>query len=228
MKPLHRKLALLLALAVVVTLAWFAPEPAEVARPVRERGAVVSSVNTASTGPARSAQAPAPASEGTLAPTLPERESLGRSAGNLFGTQSWEPPPPKAVPPSPPPPPPPPVAPPNPYRFAGRLTQGGEVKVFLTKGDAPVQVKVGELLDGVYRIDEISSGSISMTYTPLQLRETIPIVTGTDVAGGISQPGAMLPPSAGVLAFPKPLVLAPRPPGVAPVVPDPTLRSATP
>src|SRR5262245_34846056 len=102
---LRKRIVLFGAAAATLALAVLAPERAQRAAPAAAR-------ETAT--PAMQPGAPAAA-----ALSLPQREGLNRSRGELFGT--------------PPPPPPPrsataqpaaPVAPPMPYRFAGRVRQG--------------------------------------------------------------------------------------------------------
>lgn len=207
MKPANRKIALILALAGVGLLAWFAPEPATVPVATRDRASVPPGKSATGAAPTRDAKQAA--AEVAVPATLPERDPLGKAKQDIFGFQTWQPPPPKPVPPPPPPPPPPPVPPPNPYRFAGRLMQDGQAQVFLTKGDLPVAIKVGDMLDGSYRIETITTTSISMTYVPLGYRETIPIPTGTDVSARAAP---------GLGSIPRPLVLSPQPGDAAPAL----------
>jgi hypothetical protein len=99
---------------------------------------------------------------------LPERSGLGRARGELFG--------------APPPPPRPvqveaqpaaPVAPPMPYRFAGKVRQGAEEQVLLSKGDMVFPVKEGDTLDGAYRVVKIGADRVELLYIPLNSRDTI-------------------------------------------------------
>lgn len=77
--------------------------------------------------------------------------------------------------PAPPPPPPPPSAPPLPYRYLGRMQEGATVTVFLAKGDEALTAKVGDTLEGVWRLDAIGPASISMTFLPLNLPQPLAI-----------------------------------------------------
>src|SRR5688572_13789821 len=61
---------------------------------------------------------------------VPERQGLTRARGELFGAP---PPPPQAA--APLTVAPAPVAPPVPYRFAGKVRKGAEEEVLITKGD---------------------------------------------------------------------------------------------
>src|SRR2546427_12882964 len=55
---------------------------------------------------------------------LPERAQLGKMRAQPFASRSWQPPAPKIS--SAPLVPPAPTAPPMPYRYAGKLVQGGQ------------------------------------------------------------------------------------------------------
>jgi len=105
---------------------------------------------------------------------LPERRGLSRTQGELF-----------AAPPAPAPspmakaPPAPvaaaPVAPPVPYRFAGKVRKGSEEEVFVSKGDLVFPVKAGDTLDGMYRIESIGAERIELVYLPLGTRDRIAV-----------------------------------------------------
>lgn len=101
------------------------------------------------------------------------------------------------------------------YRFAGRLVQDGVVKIFVTKGDTPVAVKVGDALDG-YVVESIGAQAIGLVYPPLGTKASIAISAAPDApvqsdasAQSVStaagqrpsaQAGAALPPSPGATA----------------------------
>ena len=84
-----------------------------------------------------------------------------------------------------PPPPPPPRAPPMPYQVAGVWVEGGQRKVILNKGQQTIilcqgcgaaansGVRVGDVLDGNYRLEEIENERITFTYLPLQLKQVV-------------------------------------------------------
>jgi hypothetical protein len=108
---------------------------------------------------------------------LPERAPLGEPREELFGSQSWQPTAPKvaAAPAAP-------VAPPMPYRFAGKLLQDGKLQVFLAKGDEVVSVRAGDTLDGAYRVQSIDDARITLLYLPLKHKETIPVNSSLPLA----------------------------------------------
>lgn len=202
MNPKHRKLLLFAVLAGVAALAWFAPEPVD--ERASPRVAAVTPKSDATTGAVKGSSNKQAAQEANIVAELPRRDPLGKAKQDIFGFQTWQPPPPPPPKLAPAPPPPPPVPPPNPYRFAGRFLQDGQTQVFLTRGEYPVPIKVGDVLDGSYRIDAISGASIALTYVPLNYKEIIPIPTGND-----SAPSTVFTPGPGFLGGPKPLVLSP-------------------
>jgi hypothetical protein len=85
--------------------------------------------------------------------------------GPLFAAHSWQPPapPPQAAAPAPAP-----QAPALPFRYVGRMEEDGQVVVFLTEGAElrPRLVRQGDLLPN-YRVDEVTSQGVRMTYLPL-------------------------------------------------------------
>lgn len=88
---------------------------------------------------------------------------LGDMATNLFETKSWYVPPP----PPPPSPPPKPVAPPLPFSFIGRMIEEGQTAVFVSIQDRNQVLRVGDVVQGVWRVDAIDSTNMKLTYLPL-------------------------------------------------------------
>jgi len=161
---------LVLGGALVATLAataWVATRPQEdtsavVAAPVR-RAAVAA-------GPASAAAAPV-----DIATRAPWAEA---PASQLA---AWQPPPPPPPPPAPPPmaaaPPPPPVAPPAPYQMIGRVveTQAGKpVEVaLLSSPSKALSAKAGDVIDGQWRVEQVSDSGVRLTWLPGQLPQNI-------------------------------------------------------
>jgi hypothetical protein len=179
MQARHRKAILFAALAGVVALVVFDAGPDRTTKssvsapgaPQRQDGGGV-----ASAAKPRAAEKP-------VALTLPQRSALGEPAGDLFGSQSWQPPPPKvgAAPAKP-------VAPPVPYRFAGKLMQNGELQIFLSKGDAPIPIKQGEILDGAYRVESITEDRVTLVYVPLGQWTIIPLSSALSAPSVVQSP----------------------------------------
>jgi cohesin domain-containing protein len=131
---------------------------------------------------APAAQRPAEAAgEGARFAALPQREPIGKDRGDIFSSRSWAP----VVKPAKPGPVvvAPPSAPPMPYRAAGIVTHGRDAHVVLAKGDAVFIVKEGESLEGGYQVEKIGADQVTLVYTPLGVRESLPLVVtlGADV-----------------------------------------------
>ena len=93
------------------------------------------------------------------------------SAPPLFAIQSWQPPPP---PPPPAPPPEAPVAPPFPYAYLGGLSDDSGRTAFFNRADRILAVRVGETVDGAFRVDHLDETSMTVTYVPLnQTRQLV-------------------------------------------------------
>ena len=100
------------------------------------------------------------------------RQPLPEDVKEMFAGKTWivTPPPPKPVPPAPP------SAPPLPYAYRGKLAEEGEkVAVFLTKQGRSYVVREGEVIDKVYRVEEVRPPVMTLTYLPLNIKQSIPI-----------------------------------------------------
>lgn len=102
------------------------------------------------------------------------RDPDTQAVGELFAPKSWTPPPPppQVVAPAPPPPP---TAPPLPFVFIGKLADGPQTTVFLARHDQNYVVKPGDILDGTYRVDGIQGATMTLTYLPLNQKQTLHI-----------------------------------------------------
>ncbi|MDR7335196.1 hypothetical protein [Roseateles asaccharophilus] len=162
MTPRHLVLGGALAATLAAT-AWVATRPDENAGTV----AVVEPVRK----PTAAASAPAP----QTAARQPWAEA---SAEQLA---AWQPPPP---PPAPPPPPlstvaapAPPSAPPLPYQMIGRLVEGEGAQAvelaLLTSPSRTLSVKRGDVIDGQWRVEQVSTSGVSLTWLPSQIPQNI-------------------------------------------------------
>lgn len=93
---------------------------------------------------------------------------------DLFPSQTWAPAPPP-VRAYKPPPPPPPKPPPLPFAYLGRWMDGEVDTVFVRLGEQPLPLKVGQVLNGSWRVDEISRSAVVFTYLPLNMQSTLGI-----------------------------------------------------
>jgi hypothetical protein len=193
MRASVRKRIFLGVLAGVVALVVLLPGK-EAARTSASAGAAAPS----------GAQPQADASRGLQ---LPERSGLSRSRGELFGA----------------PPPPPrqieaaarveaPVAPPLPYRFAGKFRHGAEEQMLLSKGDLVFPIKVGETLDGAYRVVSIGAERIELLYLPLNSKDSVMVSSTLDVEPAAPVAAAPAPASAATVT-----PVASQPPAAAPL-----------
>ena len=65
-----------------------------------------------------------------------------------------------------------PAAPPLPFQYIGKWTQGGKTETLVTRDDELVSIDPAEKL-GDYRVDQIGDSSISFTYLPLKMKQTL-------------------------------------------------------
>lgn len=93
--------------------------------------------------------------------------NIQSATGNLFPQQTWMPPPPPVVQQIP-------VAPPLPFSFAGRYTDGGNTIIFLTEGNKMHRVRQGEAINATYRLEKIEQSSVTFTYLPLGTSQILP------------------------------------------------------
>jgi hypothetical protein len=90
----------------------------------------------------------------------------------LFKEVDWTPPAPREAST----PPPKPVAPPFPYAYMGKLLEDGVTTAFFTKGNRVIPVKAGDTVDAVFRVDQMTSQQMKLTYLPLN--ETLVLALG--------------------------------------------------
>ena len=94
--------------------------------------------------------------------------------GDVFATKSWYTPPPPP-PPSKPVPPPAPVAPALPFTYVGKLIEEGKLTVFLSNQDRNYTVREGDVIDGTYHVDVLQAPTMTLTYLPLKIQQTLQI-----------------------------------------------------
>lgn len=103
------------------------------------------------------------------------------SDDNPFAPRGW------VAPPPPPPPqartvapvvlteatPPPPA--PLPFRFLGSMTDGDDRVIYLGQGDQLLTARQGDVLDGRYKVAQISNARIEFEDTTSGLRQSLPL-----------------------------------------------------
>lgn len=179
LEPRARRVAMVAALAATMAAVYWATglEEEEVVTTV----APAASARTASSSRAPDATRQAPRSDGGGALDLArlQRAPAAQPGADLFGQ------PPAAIAPPPPPveraeveevapPPPPPTPPPLPFRYMGQLAEADRKTVFLAAGDRNLVVGVGDVIDDLYRVDEIGMDALMLTYLPMNVQQTLP------------------------------------------------------
>ena len=84
-------------------------------------------------------------------------------ASDLFPPQTWVPPPAPSQS----------AAPALPFGFGGRYVEAGRIVVFLTEGERMHSMRVGETINGNYRLDAIEAQMLHLTYLPLNIRQSL-------------------------------------------------------
>ena len=72
-------------------------------------------------------------------------------------------------------PPPPPAPPPLQFRAFGRLVDGDTMMAFVQSGQVTHVVKRGDILERIYRIEEVTDKQVTLTYLPLKLQQQLVI-----------------------------------------------------
>jgi len=67
-----------------------------------------------------------------------------------------------------------PEAPPLPFRYIGKMQDGGKLAVFLANGEESVIASAGQKI-GDYRVDSISEDEVRFTYLPLKTKQVLPL-----------------------------------------------------
>lgn len=122
---------------------------------------------------AQNRQSGGAASPGPFADILVDklkRPALPEKAKDMFAAKSWYVPPPvskvKPVP----------TAPPLPFTYVGKMLEEGKSStVFLERQNRIFLVREGDAIDTNYRVDTIKAPVMTLTYLPLDLKQTMQI-----------------------------------------------------
>ena len=98
---------------------------------------------------------------------LTARNQLPRLRNDPFAPRVEPSPPPQAPTPQAESAPPGPQVPPVPYRFAGKVTYGGKLRVALAAGDRIHLVAEGDAVEGGYVVRKIGPDKVTLVYTSL-------------------------------------------------------------
>ncbi len=158
---------LLTALALTVAAIFFSPAPAEVVEVSERRAPIATPV------------AEAQASVAQIAPTFEEEASA-----DPFEKRGWAEPPPVVAPVVEPAPVERTVAPivvepagppPLPYRYVGSFSDDGGAVIYLARGDVAVVARVGETLDGTYKVAAVQARSVEFEHISTGTKQSLPI-----------------------------------------------------
>lgn len=72
-------------------------------------------------------------------------------------------------------PPPAPIAPPLQFKYTGKAIADNETWVFLSESGENLIAKIGGKINDKYRLDSINDDAITMTYLPLNAKQTLTI-----------------------------------------------------
>ena len=65
-----------------------------------------------------------------------------------------------------------PTAPPLPFKYLGRMSDGEKLEIFLEQGQEFIAVEPGQRV-GDYRVDKVTDEQIVFTYLPLKTKQTL-------------------------------------------------------
>jgi len=170
-----RRLLLIAALAVTAGAVYWA---ASLDQATQEDAVVAPARTRAPAGNAAGAQRGGPAAgKQRLDLTRLQREPAAEPSADLFGRA------PASIAPPPAPradaaaaaqlPPAPPEPPPLPFKYLGQLAESDRKLVFLAAGDRNLVVGAGDVIDDVYRVDDIGADALSLTYLPMNIQQTL-------------------------------------------------------
>jgi hypothetical protein len=112
---------------------------------------------------------------------LPERAGLKPGSANLFGAPSpgrkTGPISARAEKP---------IAPPLPYRVAGKIRHGTDEQILVSRGDVLLPVKAGDMLDGAFYVLFVGTDRIDLLYLPLGTKSSMAITSTLDVMAKVT------------------------------------------
>lgn len=184
-----RRIALAAALLLTLAAVWAsrmeyadAPAPTRIARDAPAArgtgtsGATADAISTPAVVAESAPAAAAPELAVARVATLRQAGEVSPPRANVFASKSFYVPRPKpkrvtVVAP----PPPPPVAPPLPFTYMGVLKEGGNTVVFVVSGERLHSVRVGDVIDGTYRVEAVNAEEVTFVYLPMNEKQTLRI-----------------------------------------------------
>ncbi|MBS1145064.1 MAG: putative proline-rich transrane protein [Proteobacteria bacterium] len=173
MSPKQRWAILASLLGATLLAAYLVDDEAAPEKPKRKASVATRSAASSAAADVRRDSRNAPGSELASAPlSFPEPASAEgdgeRKVIDPFRSKSWYVAPP-------PPPPPKPTAPPLPFQYLGKLKEDDGIRVFLNQQGKHIIAKVGDVIDGVYSVEDISGGQMTLLYLPLKEKQILAI-----------------------------------------------------
>lgn len=72
--------------------------------------------------------------------------------------------------------PPKPEAPELPFRYMGKVIEDGKLEILLLRGDEHFSVAAGQKIGDEYRLDKVTTSSLTFTYLPMKKKQTLEII----------------------------------------------------
>jgi hypothetical protein len=96
-----------------------------------------------------------------------------------------------------------PVAPPLPFQYVGKWSRGDKTEVLVMHGEELLPIDPGQKL-GDYRVEQIDESSISFTYLPLKMKQTLDVASAVSARPEEANAGTELEVGRGETAAPLP------------------------
>ena len=69
-----------------------------------------------------------------------------------------------------------PEAPALPFRYMGKVIEDGKLEILLLRGDEHFSVTAGQKIGDEYRLDKVTTSSLTFTYLPMKKKQTLEII----------------------------------------------------
>jgi hypothetical protein len=69
-----------------------------------------------------------------------------------------------------------PEAPELPFRYMGKVIEDGKLEILLLRGDEHFSVAAGQKIGDEYRLDKVTTSSLTFTYLPMKKKQTLEII----------------------------------------------------
>ena len=177
MRTLQKRESLLLAVLPVIAVLSAVADSGQENKAVPVEQAAAAPVEQAAAAPVSATDDKSAGDSVALGLPQPQRGDSADEPSDLFAAKSWyvPPPPPPPPPQAKPAPPPRPTAPPLPFAYLGSYQESATHVIFLVRGDRILTVSIGEVIEGTYRVNGITGSTLSLTYLPLNVVQSLNI-----------------------------------------------------